>query len=195
MSKLSINRRVLVGLVVMLFAITQSAIGLTTQPFAPAADTGSVELNSFYVYNWSWINSPYSCRDPNTGCWVYLNYKAPGWALSQQKATIDAKWKNPTLIFWTKYSASRMVNFAYVEIQVAGDTRWDRVKVLGGTMDVWHQVTVDLKAYSGKSITVKFFAQPSMYSVTRNERKGYNYYTKEIFYVQGVSISPEPPTP
>ena len=195
MSKISKQQRIVVGLFVLLLAITQSAIGLTTQPLAQVADTGSVELNSFYVYNWSWINSPYSCRDPNTGCWVYLNYKAPGWALSQQKTTIDKKWKNPTLVFWTKYSSSRVVNFAFVEIQVAGETKWDRVKVFGGTRDIWQQVTVDLKAYSGKTITVKFFAQPNLYSIYRDESKGHSQYTKEIFYVQGVSIAPEPPNP
>lgn len=195
MSKISKQQRIWVGLFIVLFAIIQSAIALTTQPMTVLADTGSVELNSFYVYNWSWINSPYSCRDPNTGCWVYLNYKAPGWALSQQRATIDEKWKNPTLVFWTKYTSSRTVYFAYVEVQVVGETKWDRLKVFGGTSDIWHQVTVDLKAYSGKTITVKFFAQPNYYTMYRDERKGNTLFTKEIFYVQGVSIAPEPPNP
>lgn len=183
---------IMVLLVISQLAFTQSS-QTSTQPAVQTLETGSVELNSFYVYNWSWINSPYSCRDPNTGCWVYLNYKAPGWAVSQQSVTIDPKWKNPTLVFWTKYYTARIVNFAYVEVQVDGSRQWDRLKVFTGSKNWWHQETINLSAYSGKKIIVKFYAEPNIYSPYRDQRSTARNYTKELFYAQGVAVLPEPP--
>jgi hypothetical protein len=196
------HQRVYCLLCVIAVFVTQSAFSAPIRPAAPVAANGPVEINYWYIHNYSWINSPYSCREPQKGCWVAINYKVQAWLLSQKSVLIDPSWKDPKLVFWTKYSSQRLFNYAYVEIQVEGDTRWDRIKTFGGTNFWWHQVTLDLKAYSGKKILVKFYNEPNLVNVgeqdfikghkSTSHPSSYNY---QLFYVQGVTIYPEAPTP
>jgi hypothetical protein len=199
--KLSHQRFLSLVCVIALF-MTQSAFSVLFRSTAPVAVNEPVEINNWYVHNYSWINSPYSCRDPQKGCWVAINYKVQAWLLSQKSILIDPGWKDPKLVFWTKYYSQRVMNYAYVEIQVEGDTRWDRIKTFGGTNFLWHQVTLDLKAYSGKKILVKFYNEPNLVNIGEQDfikgRKSTSHpslYNHQLFYVLGVAIYPEAPAP
>jgi hypothetical protein len=156
---------------------------------------GEEQIDKFYAYNWSLVNSIFSCRDISKGCWVYVNYKSKGWLMGQQSVYIDPTWKSPQLVFWTKYYSKRLVNYAHVEVQVEGDTRWDRLKTFGGTRNWWSEMSIDLSAYSGKKIFIKFFVEPNQipYRYAERSRKYASYYNKQLFYVNDVRILPEKP--
>jgi hypothetical protein len=172
----------LVGLILL---FTQS--GFVFQGQLPAGSTATpVELKGWYTYNWSLVNSLYSCRDTGTGCYVSLNYHSPGWMISQQSVYIDPNWKSPKLVYWTKYYSEKIANFAYVEIQVEGERSWSRIKTIGGTKFYWQQAEVDLSAFSGKTIVVKFHTEPNIYY---RGNSGRIFFNKQLFYVQGVTIT------
>jgi hypothetical protein len=196
------HQRVFSLLCVIAVFVTQSAFSAPIRPAAPTAANVPVEINFWYIHNYSWINSPYSCRDPQKGCYVAINYKVESWIVSQKSVLIDPSWKDPKLVFWTKYISRRFLNYAYVEIQVEGTPGWARIKTYGGTNFLWHQVALDLKAYSGKKILVKFYSEPNLVDVGGQDfSKGHkstshpSLYNYQLFYVQGVAIYPEAPTP
>lgn len=158
-----------------------------------SAQSGATEINTFYTHNWSMINSIYSCRESGTGCWVAHNYHVSGWLMSSQSVMIDSSWNEPVLSFWSKYWSDRRINFTYVEVQVDGETKWDRIKYYGGTNKYWHQESVDLSAYSGKKIKIKFQFVPNSRVDTedgRSSRSG-NRFNPQVFYVQGVTVGPK----
>lgn len=181
-----------------IFAVILALSLVLSQPvFASpaAAQSGGVEINTFYTHNWSLINSLFSCRDTGTGCWVAQDYHVSAWLMSAQSVTIDSSWKEPVLTFWTKYQSKRLVNFTYVEVLVDGETKWDRIKYFGGTNKYWHQESIDLSAYSGKKIKIKFQFEPVV-NYGSDEEKGrrsrsLNPYNWQIFYVQGVTVGPK----
>jgi hypothetical protein len=181
------NSRLFGIMLILVVILTQTAFVLPAKvPAANAADP--VELKFWYTYNWSVVNSIFSCRGSGTGCFVSLNYHAPGWMVSQDNVYIDPSWKAPKLVYWTKYYSQKTLNYAYIEIQEEGSLSWDRIKTIGGSKFYWHQVEVDLSAYSGKTITVKFYTEPNIYS---RSARGNSYFNKQLFYVQGVTVNPE----
>lgn len=133
--------------------------------------------------------SPYSCHESAGGCWANPNYHEKSWLLSKNSVLIDSGWANPALVYWTKYQSRRQINFCYVEVQIAGDTRWDRIKTIGGTKDFWHKAIVDLKAYSGKNVLIKFYCEPNL--GFGDDRRGMALYNKQILYVQDVKVVPD----
>lgn len=155
----------------------------------------SVEITSWYTHHWDMINSLYSCRESGTGCWVAQNYRVSAWLMSAQSVMIDSAWKEPQLKFWAKYMSDRRVNFTYVEVQVEGETTWDRIKYYGGTNKYWHQETIDLSAYSGKKIYIKFQYEPNVRTGSDDDRgrssRSSNPYNWQLFYVQGVTVGPK----
>lgn len=175
--------------------ITQSAF-VTPIVSIKAHQQGSpVEITSWYTHYWNMINSLYSCRDSGTGCWVAQNYRVSAWLMSAQSVMIDSSWKEPQLKFWAKYMSDRRVNFTFVEVQVEGETTWDRIKYFGGTNQYWHQETIDLSAYSGKKIFIKFQYEPNVRTGSDDERgrssRSSNPYNRQLFYVQGVTVGPK----
>lgn len=166
--------------------LTQAA-SVAAAPQAPQSEP--VEIKDWYMHNWSLILSLYSCRGEEDGCWANPNYHASSWLLSAKSVTIDPAWKSPALVYWTKYYSRRAINFCYVEVQPAGETRWDRIKTIGGTKDTWHQVSVDLKAYSGEKLLIKFYCEPNL-GIGPGDR-GMAIYNKQILYVDDVTIVPE----
>jgi hypothetical protein len=191
-NKMRNQPRVFIAALILVMLFTQMAFALPAQvPASSAADP--VELKAWYTYNWSIVNSIFSCRDSGTGCYVSLNYHAPGWMISQQSVYIDPGWKSPKLVYWTKYYSQKIKNFAYVDVQVEGQLSWDRIKTIGGTKFYWQQVEVDLSAYSGKTIVVKFQTEPNINDRGgRGGKSGGNlFYNRQLFYVQGVTINPE----
>jgi hypothetical protein len=175
---------------IAILSLTLFVLPARAESFPKAAAATEVEINGWYLHNWSLVTSPYSCRDSAKGCWANPNYHVISWLLSAKSVTVDSSWNNPALIYWTKYYSTRLVTFCYVEVQQAGSPRWDRVKAIGGTNMVWRQVAVDLKAYSGKSILVKFYCEPTMQDF--GETYSSRIYNKQILYVQGVTVMDNP---
>lgn len=202
MNKVQKNH-IIYWIVAIMILFSQSAAIIPAQPDMMTEQTGSVEIDDWWVHSWSLVKSPYSCHgDWQAGCWVSLDYHKQAWLLSQKSVFIDPAWKDPSLVFWTKYYSHRLVNFAYIEIQVEGESTWDRVKIFGGRRIYWHQVVVDLSAYSGKKILVKFVTEPHVVFVGDSESKGGKkfqnsnlFYNKQLFYLKDVSIHSEPPAP
>jgi len=182
--------------IILAFSLILSQPAFTAPVSAEALQqSGAVEINTFYTHNWSMINSLYSCRDTGTGCWVAQNYHVSAWLMSSQSVMIDSSWKEPVLTFWAKYMSKRQVNFTYVEVQVDGETKWDRIKYYSGTNKYWHQESLDLSAYSGKKIKIKFQFEPNV-NYGGEEEKGRasrssNPYNWQLFYVQGVTVGPK----
>jgi len=182
-TRLQILVQVTLALVLLL---SQSAFVLSVPSSRLPAQT---EINDWYVHKWNLIMSPYACHESAGGCWANPNYHVKSWLMSKNSVLIDSGWANPALVYWTKYESRRQINFCYVEVQVAGDTRWDRIKTIGGTKDIWHKVSIDLKAYSGKNILVKFYCEPNLGYGTGD--RGMAIYNKQILYVQDVKVVPD----
>jgi hypothetical protein len=159
------------------------------------SQSAAVEITNWYTHNWSMINSLYSCRGDGTGCWVAQNYHVSAWLMSSQAVMVDSSWKEPVLSYWTKYMSKRQVNFTYVEVQVEGETKWDRIKYYSGTSKYWHQESLDLSAYSGKKIYIKFQFEPNVnYGSDEDNRRSsrsLNPYNWQLFYLQGVTVGPK----
>lgn len=176
------------------FALFLSQAAFSTPVSAKTLSQGSaVEIKTWYTHNWSMINSLYSCRDTGTGCWVAQNYHVRAWLMSSQSVMIDSSWKEPALMFWTKYMSARQVYFTYVEVQVEGETKWDRLKYYSGTSKYWHQESIDLSAYSGKKIFIKFQYEPNVNLESKEGKtsRSLNPYNWQLFYVQGVTVGPK----
>lgn len=157
---------------------------------AQAAANQEIEINQWYYHRFSLILSPYSCHAGVAGCYANPNYHVNSWLLSQAYIPIEQSWASPALTFWTKHYTQRLVNFCYVEVQKEGSPHWDRIKVIGGTRD-WYRMSLDLSAYRGESIRVKFFCEP-----TRGTEEGrhLNRFNKQILYIQDVKIVPNSQT-
>lgn len=183
-SKHATRKLVILSLALVLL-LTQAA----SVAAAPAPQGEPVEIKNWYMHNWSLILSLYSCRGEEDGCWANPNYHESSWLLSASSVYIDPSWKAPALVYWSKHYSRRAINFCYIEVQSPGDTRWDRIKTIGGTKDYWHQVSVDLKAYSGEKLLVKFYCEPHL-GIGTGER-GTAIYNKQILYVDDVTIVPE----
>ncbi|MBN1537599.1 MAG: hypothetical protein JW908_12750 [Anaerolineales bacterium] len=182
--------------IILAFTLILSQMAVASPVSAGALhQSGAVEINTFYTHNWSLINSLYSCRDTGTGCWVAQNYHVSAWLMSSQSVMIESSWKDPVLSFWSKYMSAQQVNFVYVEVQVDGETTWDRIKYYGGTNKYWHQESVDLSAYSGKKIKVKFQYVPNVKfnseDDSRRSSRSLNPYNWQLFYIQGVTVGPK----
>ncbi|GAB4470579.1 MAG: hypothetical protein Kow0088_03540 [Anaerolineales bacterium] len=154
---------------------------------AQAAAKQEVEINQWYIHRFSLILSPYSCHTGVAGCYANPDYHENSWLLSQAYIPIEQSWANPTLTFWTKHYTRHRVNFCYVEVQKEGSAQWDRLKVIGGTRD-WYQMSLDLSAYRGESIRVKFFCEPNRGT---GEGRNFNLFNKQILYIQDVKIVPD----
>ncbi len=155
---------------------------------AQAAQPQEIEINKWYIHRFSLILSPYSCHAGIAGCYANPDYHVNSWLLSQAYFRIEQNWANPALTFWTKHYSRRQVNFCYVEVQREGSAQWDRIKVIGGTRD-WYKMKLDLSAYRGESIRIKFFCEPHR-DWDENGRLP-NLFNKQIFYVQDVKIVPD----
>jgi hypothetical protein len=155
-----------------------------------------VEIKNWRPYNWSLMYSIYSCRNVSSDCWVSLNFYERAWLMSTESILIDSSWKEPQLMFWNKYMSKMQVNFAYIEIQVEGEKAWDRIKYYSGTNKYWHQESIDLSAYSGKKIYIKFQTEPNVkagiYGETGRTSRSRNPYNWQLFYLQDVTVGPKP---
>jgi hypothetical protein len=182
--------------VILALAMLLSQVVLVAPVSAEALQqSAAVEITNWYTHNWSMVNSLYSCRGTGAGCWVAQNYHVSAWLMSSQSVMVDPSWKEPTLTFWTKYMSKRQVNFTYVEVQVEGETKWDRIKYYSGTNKYWHQDSIDLSAYSGKKILIKFQFEPNVNTGGDEDHQrsssSMNRYNWQLFYVQGVTVGPK----
>jgi hypothetical protein len=156
-----------------------------------AADNQTVEIKQWIFHRFSLILSPYSCHDGIAGCYANPDYHVPSWLMSQAYIPIEQSWSSPALTFWSKHYSRRRIDFCYVEVQKEGSSRWDRIKVIGGSRD-WVQMTLDLSAYRGEKIRVKFFCEPNP---AAEEGRKLNRFNKQILYIQDVQIIANAPAP
>ena len=190
-----LNNRIFTIILTCTLLLSQMAFMMPTISAKTQQQGSPVEITSWYTHNWNMINSLYSWRESGSGCWVAQNYHVSAWLMSAQSVMIDSNWKEPQLMFWTKYMSDRRVNFTYVEVQVEGETSWDRIKYFGGTNKYWHQESIDLSEYSGKKIFIKFQYEPNV-RVNSEDGRGRTYrslnpYNWQLFYVQGVTVGPK----
>ncbi len=175
----------------MVFILVLTGTIFSANFAAQAAAKQDVEINRWYYHRFSLILSPYSCHNGIAGCYANPNYHVNSWLLSQAYIPIEQGWTKPALTFWTKHYTRRQINFCYVEVQKAGSAQWDRIKVIGGTRD-WYKMSLDLSAYRGESIRVKFFCEPNRGT---EESRYSNSFNKQILYLQDVKIVPDASTP
>ncbi|PWH18442.1 MAG: hypothetical protein DDG59_05745 [Anaerolineae bacterium] len=160
------------------------AISLYTGLPVHAASSQDMEINRWYIHRFSLILSPYSCHDGVPGCYANPDYHVNSWLMSQAYFPIEQAWAKPALTFWVKHYSQRRLNFCYVELQKEGSVQWDRVKVIGGTRD-WYEMRIDLSAYRGERIRVKFFCEPNRGT---EEGRLNNLFNKQILYIQDVKL-------
>ncbi|RCK74428.1 MAG: hypothetical protein ANABAC_2630 [Anaerolineae bacterium] len=172
-------RSILVGLILL----TGGSAILNTSALAVTGQ--EVEIDRWYIHRFSLILSPYSCHEGVAGCYANPDYHVNSWLLSQAYIPIEQSWANPALTFWTKHYSQRRVNFCYVEIQKQGSPQWDRLKAIGGTRD-WYKLSLDLSAYRGESVRVKFYCEPQRGLDPKGRSP--NLFNKQILYIQDVRI-------
>ncbi|MCS7248115.1 MAG: hypothetical protein NZ840_07725 [Anaerolineales bacterium] len=69
-------------------------------------------------------------------------------------------------------------------------SRWDRLRAIGGSRD-WYVVNVDLGAYQGEKIRVKFFCEPQRGFDEEEGVRLPKLYNKQILYLQEVKVVPD----
>ncbi len=171
-----------------LFTLFLLGLLLTLTYPAQAASPSEVEIKQWYIHRFSLILSPYSCHGGVAGCYANPDYHVNSWLLSKDYIPIEQNWTNPALTFWTKHYTRRLINFCYVEVQKQGSAKWDRIKVIGGTRD-WYRMSLDLSAYRGESIRVKFFCEPHHNWDDNGQYQ--RTFNKQILYIQDVMIVPD----
>ena len=162
----------------------------TEAPVAPAVTPSPSEVPPVIIIDWStagWtLSKSDECHKPGDMCWIGPNYKEKCSLTSKTSVFIDPAWPRPHLVYWNRYYSEQTGNFGYIEFDVEGQAGWDRRKKIGGTDDQWHQGYVDLKDFSGKNISVRFFFEPD----TRTGDLTY-IYIRRTWYLQDVQVVPD----
>ena len=84
---------------------------------------------------------------------------------------------SPVLTFWQKYWVEYQ-DYIYVEVTTDGGLTWENVNSLGNQVfqSTWTQVLVDLSAYAGQTIKIRFRLQES------------NSYVADGWYIDNVEV-------
>jgi hypothetical protein len=164
----------------------------TEAPVFPPTETpisapAGMSLMDWTLWGWASSNSPSACQDTNSACWMLTDYRDVSSLECADKIKIDPAWKNPTLVFQNRYSIKEAKAFGYVEIEVQGEVGWNRVYTLKGSRDYWHEVVIDLNAYSGKTISLRFSTKPYVEIVQKGEATKM-VYNKQTWIIQNVMI-------
>jgi hypothetical protein len=164
----------------------------TTSPEIPPTETAApapagMSLMDWTLWGWSSSNSPMACQDVKSPCWMLTDYRDSSSLDYADKITIDPAWKNPTLVFQNRYSIKEAKAFGYVEIQITGEAEWNRVYTLKGSRDYWHEVTIDLSKFSGKTISLRFATKPYVNIVQSGEATKM-VYNKQTWIIQNINI-------
>jgi serine/threonine protein kinase len=132
----------------------------------PASPTPlpSPTSTSIMITEWeavSFVTKNTGCQIPSALCWMSNDRGFIGYddvvLMSQQSYHIDSSWKSPYLVFWQQYSFDKSGN---VSVKAEGGM-WAYLKVYGKGKNMnWHQEYLDLSAYKGESIIIKFTLEP-----------------------------------
>ncbi|MBK9470668.1 MAG: immune inhibitor A [bacterium] len=88
-----------------------------------------------------------SLTDTPTGS--YTNY-------SNTSAQLNGTRRISRLRFWHKYTTEATYDFAQVQVSANGGP-WTTVAQYDGTLSTWTQVTIDLAAYAGQDLALRFY--------------------------------------
>ncbi len=164
----------------------------TLSPEIPPTETAApapagMALMEWTLWGWSSSNSPMACQDTNSPCWMLTDYRDNSSLDYADKITIDPALKNPTLVFQTRYSIKEAKTFGFIEIQIIEEAGWNRVYTLKGSRDYWHEVTIDLSKFSGKTISLRFATKPYV-EIIQSAQATKMVYNKQTWIVQNINI-------
>jgi hypothetical protein len=147
-----------------------------------------MSLTQWTLWGWTSSTSPMACQDTNSPCWMLTDYKSISSLENAEAIYIDPAWVNPSLVFQTRYSIKNSKAFGFVEIEVEGAVGWNRMYTLKGSKDYWHEVSIDLSEFSGKTIALRFCTKPYANITTDGEATKVAY-TKQSWIIQNIVIT------
>lgn len=165
-------------------AITEEVI-VPTETAVPAP--AGMSLMDWTLWGWTSSTSPMACQDSNSACWMLTNYREASSLVCAETISLNAAWSNPSLVFQTRYSIKDSKAFGFVEIQVVGESIWNRVYTLKGSRDYWHEVTIDLTPFNGKAINLRFATKP-FFNVIQGAEATKMVYNKQTWIIQNINI-------
>ena len=105
----------------------------------------------------AWTDSPGGNYDNNVN--ISLQTASP--------INVSSAITTPVLSFWQRYELESGYDRGYVEVSTDGGSSWTSLANFTGTNLTWHKVELDLSAYKGQSVFVRFRLSTD-YSVTRD---------------------------
>jgi carboxypeptidase T len=103
-------------------------------------------------------------------------------------ATLNGTYYASTLSFWQRYNTESGYDYCYVQVS-ANNGAWTTVASYNGANATWHQVTVDLGAYAGQPLRLRFALSTDV-SVTRD---GWYIDDVQLLGAGSTNIAPLPP--
>jgi len=70
-------------------------------------------------------------------------------------ATLNGTYYASTLTFWQRYAVESNYDYCKVEVSANGGA-WNTLSSVTGSNTTWHQVTIDLGAYAGQPLRIRF---------------------------------------
>ncbi|MFH0990669.1 MAG: choice-of-anchor J domain-containing protein [bacterium] len=131
------------------------SVPTVTFPFADSVDVAADTTKWAWSSPWgrtnskshsgsfSWTDSPNSSYSPNSNTALSTN-------INLSSST------SPVLTFWHQYSLETNVDYGYVEISTNGGSSWAAIHTVTGIDTSWKQVRIDLSAYIGSTIGLRF---------------------------------------
>ncbi len=104
-------------------------------------------------------------------------------------ATLNGTYYAARLTFWERYNVESDYDYCYVQVSVAGGA-WTTVRSVTGGNTSWHEVTIDLSAYAGQPLRLRF-ALSTDYSVTAD---GWFIDDVTLLGAGSTNLAPLPPT-
>jgi hypothetical protein len=156
-----------------------------TKTVAPAP--AGMSLMDWTLWGWTSSTSPMACQDTNSPCWMLTNYKELTSLDCAESIYLNAALSNHSLVFQTRYSIKDSKAFGYVEIQVVGESIWNRVYTLKGSRDYWHEVAIDLSSFNGKEIKLRFATRP-YFTIVQGAEATKMVYNKQTSIIQNINI-------
>jgi hypothetical protein len=147
--------------------VAQSTMLSPQETLPPPADTPQVaptlapviSSEPIQILDWKmafWVSLPNGCKG-DSPCWrTNDDYKkhlgmSPMVLTSEKSFLIDSSWSRPTLVFWDKRKIS---NPGTVELIIEGTPILIKEYPRGQTE--WSSESIDLSAYKGKEISIRF---------------------------------------
>ncbi len=103
-------------------------------------------------------------------------------------ATLNGSYYASSLVFWQRYNTESGYDYCNVQVS-ANNGAWTTLASYDGTNTAWHQVTIDLSAYAGQSLRLRFALSTDV-SVTRD---GWYIDDVQLLGAASINLAPQPP--